>query len=158
MPQLKINMTVEGSPEQVFRVFSDFEHAAEAVTGITKIELLTDGPVDVGTRFRESRVMFKKEATEEMHVTVFDPNKSYTITCDSCGCIYTSTFQFSPAGTATDVEVLIEGKAISLFAKIMSPLTSLMFGPMMRKCVVKDMEDLKGLIEGRNEGAPPLAV
>ena len=158
MPQLTLNLTVEASPEEVFRVFSDFRHAADLVSGITKIEILTDGPIGTGTRFLETRLMFNKEATEEMEITAMEPNKSYTLGCDSCGCTYSSTFRFTPNGNGTNVEFHMDARPISLFAKIMSPVTALMFGPMMRKCMTKDMAELKAAVEGSPKTMPSPAA
>ena len=156
MAQLKLSMTVEAGPEEVFRIFSDIEHAGDRISAIKKIEMLTDGPVGTGTRFRETRIMFNKEATEELQITAMEPGKSYTIGCESCGCVYATTFRFTRNGTGTRVDLHMEARAVSLFAKIMSPLTALMFGPMMRKCMTKDMEELKAAAEGHP--SPGLAL
>lgn len=51
-----------------------------------KIELLTDLPVGEGTRFKETRIMFKREATEEMEFVEFDAPNVYTLGSYSCGC------------------------------------------------------------------------
>lgn len=147
MAQFTYNLTIKRDVDEVFRVFSDFEHAADRISGIKNIEVLTDGPIRAGVRFRETRVVFKKESTEEMEITAFEPNQFYTVECQSCGCAYTSTIRFSRNGAGTNVSFTMSAKPISTFAKIVSPLTSLMFGPMMRKCIAKDMDDLKTAIE-----------
>ena len=54
--------------EDVFAVFTDLHRAAERIRGIERLEVLTDGPVGKGTRFRETRIMFRREATEEHRV------------------------------------------------------------------------------------------
>ena len=48
---------VEAPVEKTFAVYSDVTNAAGRIKGIRKIELLTPGPVGVGTKFRETRVM-----------------------------------------------------------------------------------------------------
>ena len=51
--------------EVVFEVAADFHNAAELnIQGIDSLEVLTDGPIGVGTRFRETRVMMGKSSTE----------------------------------------------------------------------------------------------
>ena len=133
---------VDQPVERVFERFSDLANAADHVSGITNIEFLTDGPVGVGTRFKETRVMFGREATEEMTVTDFQPNQAYTIGCESCGCEYRTEFRFHPHGAGTEVEIEMETRALTLFAKILSPLSRLMAGT-VKKCVDQDLEDLK---------------
>ena len=81
-----------GAPQAaVFHLFADVKRAAEHLSGVVRVEKLTDGPVGKGTRFRETRVFFKKEATEELEITGFDPPRSYTLGCESCGCTYSTT-------------------------------------------------------------------
>jgi len=63
---------IEAPREVVFDAALDLHSAAENIGAITKMEVLTDGPIGLGTRFRETRVMFRKEATELMEITVFE--------------------------------------------------------------------------------------
>jgi hypothetical protein len=60
---------VDASPGRAFEVFTDLANNATVVRGIEKMEILTDGPIGVGTRFRETRVMMGKQATEGMELT-----------------------------------------------------------------------------------------
>ena len=83
------NKQIEAEPEQVFLLFTDIEKFPENLSGIERVELLTAGPVGVGTRFKETRIMFKRETTEEMEVTRFDPPRALIGTlcvASSVGC------------------------------------------------------------------------
>ncbi len=139
--------------ERVFEVISDLRNAADRIDGIKSLEVLTDGEVGAGTRFRETRIVMKKEATEEMEVTSFDPPNGYAVECESCGALFHSEYRLtaSPQG-GTDLEFSMDTKALSLGAKLMSPLSGLMMGA-CKKALVKDMEDLRRVIE-QEEGAP----
>ncbi len=57
------------------------------------------------TLSRETRVMLKREATEEMELTAFDPPRGYTLRASSCGAEYTSVFGFRAEGAGTLVEL-----------------------------------------------------
>lgn len=148
MAGLTLTKQVEGSPEEVFAVFTDLEKAPERISGIVKLELLTDAPVGKGTRFRETRIMFKKEATEEMELCEFDPPRAYTVKCESCGCLYETAFRFTPEGPGTKVEMALNAKPITFFAKLMTPMAKLMLGS-MRKAMDKDLEELKAAVESK---------
>ena len=94
----------EAPPERVFEVCTDLRNAARHINGIKKLEVLGDGPIGVGTRFRETRVMFKRECTEEMEIVSFDPPKGYAIGCESHGCRYRTDLRVTASGaTATSV-------------------------------------------------------
>ncbi len=146
MPSFTLSRRVEAPVDAVFTVFSDIPRAHERIDQITAIEMLTDGPVGAGTRWRETRIVFKREATEEMEVTAFEPGRSYTVGCQSCGCEYESSWRFEPEGDVTHVEFLMEYRPLTVVAKIMSPLGRLMM-PMMKKCIEKDFQALKALAE-----------
>ena len=147
MATLKLTETVNAPSERVFEVFSNFPQAAENVDGIKSVEMLTDGPVGVGTRFKETRVMFGKEATEEMEVSRFEPNQLYTVSAESCGAKFDTTFHFVPKSERqTEVEMEMNIQSVTMFAKLMSPLSFLMRGT-MKKCLMADVDDLKRLCE-----------
>lgn len=148
MPQLKINKTVNAPVDKTFLLFADFQNAAHRINGIEKVEMLTDGPVGVGTRFKETRMMFGREATEQMEVTQFEPNKLYTVIANSCGARFESTFRFRPTGEQTEVEMSLNTTAITLFAKLMSPVGHLMAGS-VKKAIQSDIDQLAEFCEGQ---------
>lgn len=146
MPKLSASTHIAKSPDDVFKLFADIGNADKYVSGIRKVEMLTDGPVGVGTRFRETRVMFNREATEEMEVTSFDPGKSYRVETKSHGAHYTSTFQFKPEGEGTNVTVDFKVEPVSMLAKLMTPISRVMTES-TRKLLQQDLDDIKTYAE-----------
>lgn len=148
MMRLMLTKQVNAPPDIVFAVASDLANAAEHVQGIERIELLTPPPIGVGTRWRETRTIMGKESTETLEVTAFDPPRRYTVEADSCGSHFESTFRFTPAAGGTRVELEINCRADSFFAKLMSPLSGLMMGT-MKKMLDQDLEDVTRVAEAR---------
>lgn len=147
MGQLVVSRNIQASPEVVFTELSDLRSAPDRVEGILKLEVLTEGPIGVGTRFRETRVVFKKEHTEEMEIVEFTPGRSYTTRCGSCGMQYESQFRCTPDGKGgTLVEMEMRWKAVKFMAKLMAPLTGLMQGTIV-KAITKDLDDVAKYIE-----------
>lgn len=146
MAKIEVEQRIRAPKPKVFEVFSDFEHVSERIEGIQSLELLTPLPVGVGTKFRETRMMFKKEAVEEMEITQFTPHDSYTVEAHSHGCHYVTTYDFTEEGEETLVKMIFETRPISFFAKIFSPLSALMMGT-VKKCLMADMTDLKTHLE-----------
>ena len=94
--------------------------------------------------------MFKKEATEVMEITEHVPGRNYTFHAESCGAAYDTTFRFTRHGPATRVDVEFLCRPVSLIAKIMSPVSSLMIGWCMQ-AFDKDLDELKMAIENGEE-------
>lgn len=151
MADLTVSTHVAAPVERVFEVYTRIDKAAERIPDITKIEMLTEGPFGKGTRWRETRVMFKKEATEEMWVTGFDPPRSYTVEAESHGMHYSTLFSFTPEGDGTKVTWTFSGTPVSLGAKIMAPIFNVLMKGTMKKCMLGDLEALRGVCE-RGEG------
>ncbi len=148
MAKLRVTKNIDASVERTFTAFSNVNQFADVASAIESVELLTDGPIGVGTRFRETRVMFGKQATEEMEFTAYQPHQTYTIEAHSHGSHYISTFDFKPSGDGTEVALTFEAKPISLFAKIMTPLAKLMTNS-VRKAVEQDFDDVKAHLESQ---------
>jgi len=153
---MKVTGRIAAPHRTVFALFTDLDHAADRIEAITRIEMLTPGPMREGTVWRETRTMFKKECTEQMQVTHFAAPDSYTVHGESCGMAWNWTFRFRPDGPdATTVELEMNATAVTRMSKIMAPLTGLLMKPMMRKCIEKDFDDLRKVAE--SGGAPVMA-
>jgi hypothetical protein len=153
MAEFTLKTHIAAPREKVFEAATNLRDAPGRIKGITKMEVLTEGPIGVGTRFRETRMMFKREATEEMEITAFDPPNAYAIGCDSCGCRYHSEFRFTDNNSGTDVELSFQMKPLTFLAKVMGILLRPMM-KMVSKCMVKDLQDLKESIESAPIGVP----
>lgn len=146
MAKLEISKRINAPRERVFEVFTEFDRAAERISAIKRIEVLTDGPARKGTRFRETRILFGKEATETMEVTDFQPNRSYTVCANSCGAIFESTFTFTPEGSATQVVMTVKTKPVTVLAKV-ATLFSFLRAGMMKRMMIQDMDELARVAE-----------
>jgi carbon monoxide dehydrogenase subunit G len=149
MAQFSMMKRVAAPVERVFDVASDLGRAAERIRGIERIELLTEGPMRVGTRWRETRKMMGQSSTETLEVFALDRPRSYTVGCESCGAYFETTFCFEPDGDGTLVTLDARTESRTFIAKLMSPIGNLMFGKVMRKCMSEDLEDLARAAEGQ---------
>lgn len=145
----QMSIQINADPAKTFATFTDFHNTAKNIRGIKHLEVLGDGPIGVGTQFRETRTMFGKDAVETMEITAFDPPRSYSVGCDSCGARFDTVFRFTPESGGTRVDIDMNTAATSLFAKLMSPLMGWMMVGTMRKCFENDLADLKAVAEGK---------
>ena len=129
-----------------FNVFSDITKAQERVEAITKVELLSDMTEGIGTRWRESRMMLGKEASEVVEISAYEPNKFYEMKMESRGVKYNSRVAFSESQGGTQVEMTMHGTPVTLAAKFMSLFNFLLAGA-MKKSLEADVSDLKAAAE-----------
>lgn len=146
--QVKTEIYINAPIDKVFDVFADIKNAESRIEGISKIEILSEVKSGVGTRWRETRVIFGKEATEEMEISKLEKNKMYEVVAASNGAEYRTIFDFKEVNGGTKVEMIFEGKPVSLMAKLMTPL-GFLFKGMTKKLLQKDMDDLKEFIEAK---------
>lgn len=147
MPGVTVRQQVKADPENTFRVFADIPNAASFVAGIDSIELLTDGPFGVGSRWRETRTMLGKTATEDMTVTAFDPPNRYTAEAESHGTHYVSRYDFTPSDGGTLVTLRFDGRPQTVTARLLS-VVGLLFLGQIRKMLAQDMADAAAHAEG----------
>jgi uncharacterized protein YndB with AHSA1/START domain len=148
MFEMSISREVNAPPSRVFAVASDLRNAPQFMRAITKLEVLTDGPVRAGTRFRETRKMFGREATEEMEIVAIDPPRSYTIACDNHGCRYRTEMRIEPKGRGSEISMHFRAEPLTFIAKAIGYLMKPLAKKMMKECG-KDLEDIAKHAEGR---------
>jgi polyketide cyclase/dehydrase/lipid transport protein len=135
--------------EQVFSIFSDIDHAADNISGVIKIEKLTEGPVGVGTRFKQTRHLLNMDATETLEFIEFTAFKSYTVKAEFCGEEYTVWINFERRSAGTTVFIKCQVRPLSLIGKFASPLGSVLMTS-IRKVFEQDLNDLKAVCEAQN--------
>lgn len=148
MPKFHYTAHIDAPPQRVFDVASNIPNAANTIRGITNVEMVTDGPVGVGTTWKETRVMFGKEHTEILELTGFDPPRSYAASCGSCGILWHRVFHFTPESGGTRVDIDMEGKPLNLMARVIGTIMTPMMRKAMKTCVEGDLQDLKIACEG----------
>ncbi len=99
--------------------------------------------MQVGTKWKETREMFGKEATEIMWITALEPDKRYVAEAESHGTKYWSEFAFEEVDGGTRVQMTFRGTPQTLFAKIMSALMGSMMKGSLVKVMKEDLEDIK---------------
>jgi carbon monoxide dehydrogenase subunit G len=147
MATVTVSNQVASPIEQVFRLFTDIEHASARVSGIKEIEMLTPGGFHLGTRWRETRDVLGRLDSAEMEVTAFERNRTYTITHHKAGVRIDTTFWFEASGGGTKVSVEFELDAGGMPPGLLAPLGWAIAGKVER-VLSHDLADLKDSIEG----------
>ena len=148
MPSVEVGTTIAAPPERVFEVATDLANLPQTMSGIDSVEVLSDGPFGEGARWRETRTLYGKQATEEMWVTGFDPPRSYVVEAESHGAHYRTEITFAAEGDGTRVTFVFGARPLSFFARLFS-----VFGGLMMKSVGKALEQDLGDLKRAAESA-----
>jgi uncharacterized protein YndB with AHSA1/START domain len=141
--EFDLRQHVAAPPERVWRALTELDRAGEWMPGFVRAERLTGDGFGVGTRWRETRKVFGKEATEEFEVTEFEPPSSLGLFVDGRkGAMKQGEFRFryrlEPAGGGTDVHLHSRvggfGPIAGFFARL--------FSGYFRKACEKDLKAL----------------
>lgn len=150
-PSVTVTRTIDAPLETVWRLATDLDGMPETLSAVTSVEVLEGGnSFAAGTRWRETRRMMRREATQEMEVTAVDPHRQYVVEADNSGVHYVSTFTFAPAGTGrTEVSMTFTGTPTEPQNPIMRVMGKLGLR-VVRKSLERDLDDLATASESAN--------
>ncbi|HWS57844.1 MAG TPA: SRPBCC family protein [Actinotalea sp.] len=138
------------APPSVWAVLTDLDRAAEVLTGVDRVERLSGDGYQVGTRWRETRTMMGRSASEEMVVTAVEPGRSTTVEADAVGVHYRTAFTLAPLPEGgTRVTMVFSGSPVEPTA--FQRLTWRLFGAwglrMSAKAMRQDLADIAAAAE-----------
>lgn len=143
MQPLTTSLEIHAPPASVWAAMTDIEHCAGRIPAIKEIVMLTPGPVGLGTRWRETRLMFGRDATETMEIYEWQPGVAYTAGATNCGCEYRATLRCKPHGQITILASEFNAKPLTLFAKFMGAVMMPFMKNAMRKALRGDLDAIK---------------
>lgn len=146
MPKLRVTNEIAAPVEDVFNLFTDIENAAERVSAIQEIKVMSTGPFNLGTRWNETREVLGRIDDAQMEITSFERNKNYTVTHHKGGVRIDTIFTFEPSASGTNVSIEFELNSQGLPPGLLSPLEWAVGGK-VRHALSDDLDDLKQSIE-----------
>ncbi|MFF9341073.1 MULTISPECIES: SRPBCC family protein [unclassified Streptomyces] len=144
-----VERRVAASPGRVWESITDLPDLPRVLSGVQRVEVLTEGGFGVGTRWRETRRMLGKEATEEMTVTECEPPDRYVTVADSHGTHYVSELSLRADGPEASV-LRMTFSARPAHGRRRSPVARLLarFGARaVSKALAKDLDELARAVE-----------
>ena len=123
MAGFEMSERIARSPREVFDFITASDNAPRVVPSVKSMVKLTDGPVGVGTRYRETRLMNGKEAQAELDVVEYEPGQKYAMRNLTEGIETVYRYTFHPDAGGTRVDLVCELKASGI-KKLMLPLVA----------------------------------
>lgn len=149
MTSMTVDRHVNAPRQVVWDVITDLDHSAEVMDAITRVERVRGDGFDVGTRWRETRTMFGREATEEMEVTAIDPPNGYVVEADGQGAHYRTDFTLVDEADGTRVTMTFGAEPRGVTGKLMAATVGRLFAGATKKAVAADLGDIARAAEAR---------
>ena len=149
---IETQVTINAPNAAVWTIISDIQLASKTISGIEQVEILEQPEHGlVGLKWRETRTLFGKTATEVMWITDATDNESYQTKAESHGCVYITTLSISgnPKGSALTMRHQIKPQVI--VAKLLSPLMGCFLKGTIRKVMLQDLNDIKAAAERQSD-------
>lgn len=138
---------VKAPKEAIWAVICDIDHCDTNISGIQKVEILERPDHGmVGLKWRETRTMFGKEATEVMWITEAEENSYYKTRAESHGSIYISRMGIIEQGNHCVLSMGFEGVALTFGAKVGYAIFSKMMAKSTEKALLVDLEDIRKVV------------
>ena len=121
MAGFKMSEWISRPPQEVFDFITTPDNAPKVVQSVKSMVKLTEEPVRVGTRYRETRLMRGKEEHAELVVVAYEPNQKYAMKNVTEGIETVYQYTFHPEANGTRVDLVCEVKAGGV-KKLMLPI------------------------------------
>ena len=148
--ELSVFVEIEKPLEDVWKAIIDFKNCSNYIESIVKLEIINE-PKDtlIGFKWKETRVMFGKEATETMWITDYVENEYYQTRAESHGSIYISRLSIEREEKHTKLTMSFSAEAQTFFVKIFSLCMGFVIKSSMKKALIKDLNDIKTHVESK---------
>jgi carbon monoxide dehydrogenase subunit G len=142
MSTVTVEQQIHASPEAVWQIVTDVERWAEIISGIDKVEKREGEAFGVGFKWRETRTMMGKEATEDMWVDALVDGQSQVVSAASHGARCRSEISLPPQGGGTLLRYTFTGTPETFGAKVMCGLMGWMMKDATKKALAQDLVDI----------------
>jgi len=145
---VNVSLDIASTPEKVWAIAVGIDRWVDVIEAIENVERLDGGQeFGMGTKWRETRTMFGKKATEEMEVTEFEDGARYATFAESHGSKYFSEIRIEPTEAGCRLSMKFRGEAQTNLTKVMDATIGRLFVRSLRKAMAKDLADIAAATE-----------
>ncbi|CAG9620050.1 SRPBCC family protein [Sutcliffiella rhizosphaerae] len=148
MADLQDSIVISKPVEEVFSFVSDMDNSTKIMGNVVEIEKLTEGPLQVGSKFKETREIRGRKAASIIEFIKYEPNEHYSVKSEVNGLTVVYHYDFKPTlegGTTVNFQGDIHTSGIIM------KLTK----PIIRKILKKEdgdhLQQLKRVLEETTE-------
>lgn len=139
---------IKSDKTTIWKIISDIKNSAENIEAINKIEILEEASEGLsGLKWRETRTMFGKEATEVMWITESEVNKFYQTRAESHGAIYISRLEIEEVDSGSLLSMSFDSQSQTFGAKFWDVIFGRLMKKSTEKSLLNDLLDIKRIAE-----------
>lgn len=144
---VEASITINASKEAVWAATTDVARFAQVLSGVERIEIIERPAIGiVGLKWKETRMLFGKEATVEKWITETKENEFYTTRAEQDGFVFITTNRLSGNDDSVVLTGIHETQPQGLAAKLKS-LPMIFFKGVIKKAILQDLKDIKVAVE-----------
>lgn len=143
MRQFTSQRAIGAGIDEVFHVVAHIENFQKAVPHIVNVEYLSEHTRGVGTRFRETRQMGRREAATELEVREYEPPNTVRLVSDAGGTVWDTTFRLTGTSAATQLSMEMDAIPHTLLARLSLPV----IGRFVARAIESDLDAVKAYCE-----------
>lgn len=142
-----VGIEIRASKEDIWTFIVDHRKWVENIKAIIAVEVIDQSTTFLGFKWKETRVMFGKEADETMWVTDVSENNFYKTRAESHGSIYITTVTIEEKDGYCILTQEFDGQPQKMIGKIMMGIMGGMMRKSTEKALYDDLLDIKNFIE-----------
>jgi hypothetical protein len=148
-PSMTVTVTEEiNAPvAAVWNLVTDIDRWTNTISGIVAVEVV-ERPESgiVGLKWRETRMLFGKEAVETMWISAAEPNRWYEATAINHGAVYSTRISMEERNDKVALTATFSTRPTTIGSRLMS-VFAFLFNGTMRKLLQQDLRDIRSAVE-----------
>ena len=156
--QIDLARPVAATPALIFATIADITSWPQIIASVTGVELLTPGPIGLGTRLRLERVRFGVATSEELEVATMDRPHRLRLVGEDRGMRYELDHMVDAVfGGGARLMLVFRTRARTSTGRALADFTRTFTEIKLRDELEQDLADLVAAIEARASDLPTSA-
>lgn len=147
--QVEVTHDSSAPADVVWAVMTDLERTPTVLSSVTAVERIAGGPgFDVGARWRETRTMFGRQASEVLAVTSVDvAGRRYVVEADNRGTHYVQAVSVTPTPEGSRLRMSLRSEATGLAGRLLQRSLGRRFESASRDQLAIDLAEIAAAAE-----------
>jgi hypothetical protein len=149
--QIDLAKTVAAQPAVAFAAVANVTDWPRIIESIRSVEVLTPGPIRVGTRLREDRIMFGRDSIQEMQVATIEKPHRLRLFVEHPDLHYELDHLIDAVhGGGCRIMLIFRSRPETPAGSALHPFMTPLMGTTLRDELERDLSDLAAAVTAQN--------